>query len=205
MLSFPRLLAVMICLAVGGCQMALPGGAGGGSAAPLAEGGLGEPEVIQSGPIAATALPDPVAAAAPAAAAVPEAAAAPAAATGPGSSPPPQRSAKASAAAKAEPAAAGAAAAAAPAAAAPAPDPVPAAIQGQKKTCERKGGRFAKHEKAGWVCFVTPGDAGKSCRRSTDCEGACLAKSGTCAPVIPLYGCHEIFTREGARVTQCIN
>lgn len=72
--------------------------------------------------------------------------------------------------------------------------------------CEKRGGRWSV---AGGgtaaFCQSPTRDAGKSCRRSTDCEGYCLNKSGTCAPVTPMLGCHDILNEAGRMLTQCIN
>jgi hypothetical protein len=32
----------------------------------------------------------------------------------------------------------------------------------------------------------------------------CLARSGTCAPIMPLFGCNEVLDKQGRRVTLCI-
>lgn len=54
-------------------------------------------------------------------------------------------------------------------------------------------------------CQTPTRDSGKSCRASTDCSGYCLAQSGTCAPVTPMLGCHDILNEAGRMLTQCIN
>ena len=54
------------------------------------------------------------------------------------------------------------------------------------------------------ICVFATRDAGKRCTRESQCEGVCLARSGTCSPIRPLLGCHEILQENGARVTQCI-
>lgn len=93
----------------------------------------------------------------------------------------------------------------------PPPLPVPTTLFGRKvqddlqHACTQSGGRFGPRGKSGALaCFITPRDAGKSCTRKTDCTGQCLARSNTCSPVIPLLGCHEILTENGARVTECL-
>jgi len=74
-----------------------------------------------------------------------------------------------------------------------------------RAACQDRGGRFAPGGAAGTLtCFITPRDAGKQCRAAGDCSTACLARSNTCAPVTPLFGCHDILTASGARVTECI-
>lgn len=75
-----------------------------------------------------------------------------------------------------------------------------------RAACLKKGGTFEPAGAAGnFICFTVPRDAGKTCRREGDCESACLARSGTCAPVMPLLGCQDILNAAGVRVTQCVN
>lgn len=72
--------------------------------------------------------------------------------------------------------------------------------------CEKKGGRFAKAgNSTTFVCVRETRDGGKACRRETDCEGLCLARSRSCSPITPVLGCQEILTQDGLRVTQCVN
>ena len=88
-----------------------------------------------------------------------------------------------------------------PAEAIPAPPPSP-----EQLACERRGGRFMRAGDTGLMACVQPTrDAGQQCRRGSDCDGECLARSGTCAPFTPLFGCHEILLDTGARVTQCLD
>ncbi len=72
--------------------------------------------------------------------------------------------------------------------------------------CEKKGGRWsmAGSAKASF-CQTPTKDAGKSCRKEGDCAGYCLAKSRTCAPYTPLFGCNDILNSGGRAITQCIN
>ncbi len=73
-----------------------------------------------------------------------------------------------------------------------------------RSACLEQDGRFsAASSDRGFICFLTPPDAGKACLKSTDCTAECLARSRSCAPIKPLLGCHEIFTATGAIVTQC--
>ncbi|WP_146038013.1 hypothetical protein [Tabrizicola aquatica] len=75
----------------------------------------------------------------------------------------------------------------------------------QQLACERKKGRWSPTGKGSLrVCVFNTRDAGKQCTRESQCEGVCLARSGTCSPVRPLLGCHEILQDNGARVTLCI-
>lgn len=83
----------------------------------------------------------------------------------------------------------------------------PARVLGPEElACVRKGGQWAVAGKAGGMsCVRRMRDAGKSCRKKSDCEGDCLARSNTCAPIGPLFGCNEILQDNGAMVTLCID
>ena len=91
-------------------------------------------------------------------------------------------------------------AAAEPVEAAPPPPPK----SDRQIACERKRGRWADTGGGLKVCIQPTRDGGKRCTRESQCDGLCLARSGTCAPVDPLLGCHEILQDNGARATQCI-
>jgi hypothetical protein len=71
--------------------------------------------------------------------------------------------------------------------------------------CEKKGGNwFQIGEGDKRACVRATKDALKRCERESQCEGVCLARSGTCSPFKPMYGCHEILQDNGARVTLCL-
>ena len=85
------------------------------------------------------------------------------------------------------------------------PDVDPARFDAAERSCARDEGRWVERPNgAGMVCLRTPRDSGKACRVSSDCEGQCLARSGTCAPVIPLFGCNEVLGTRGERSTICV-
>ncbi|MES2667362.1 MAG: hypothetical protein V4712_14785 [Pseudomonadota bacterium] len=93
-----------------------------------------------------------------------------------------------------------------PAAPAPDPAPPPKPKSAQQMACEKKGGNWGLAGKSGASTCITPtGEGTKQCRRQTDCTGSCLARSGTCAPYAPLFGCNEILQADGSRVTLCID
>ena len=72
--------------------------------------------------------------------------------------------------------------------------------------CEKTGGQWAVAGLSGaYVCVTLTRDGGKVCRKKTDCQGLCLARSGTCAPIMPLFGCNEVLEKDGRRVTLCID
>jgi len=96
--------------------------------------------------------------------------------------------------------------AAARAAETPAAPPPPEAVKSPSQiACEKTGGRFAKAgNSTTFVCARETRVGGKSCRRETDCEGLCLARSRSCSPITPVLGCQESLTQDGLRVTECV-
>ena len=76
----------------------------------------------------------------------------------------------------------------------------------QKAACEGRGGAFKPGGASGALaCFMTPKDAGKSCSTSSECStGNCLARSQSCSPIEPLFGCNELLDAEGRRLTLCV-
>ena len=76
----------------------------------------------------------------------------------------------------------------------------------QELACIKKGGTWRSTGKSGGeACFNLTKDAGKSCKRESDCDGYCLARSRTCAPFKPMFGCNEILQDNGVMVTLCID
>jgi hypothetical protein len=71
--------------------------------------------------------------------------------------------------------------------------------------CEKGGGRFVSAgTKQSFACVRPTRDAGKRCNRESDCQGLCLARSQTCSPFTPVFGCQEILNDRGLRMTQCV-
>ena len=83
----------------------------------------------------------------------------------------------------------------------------PAAVKSQgQQRCEARGGVYANVSGEGARACVQPTrDGGKSCRRESDCEGQCLARSQSCSPIEPLLGCNDVLQQNGATVTLCVN
>ncbi|MFD2173846.1 hypothetical protein [Rhodobacter lacus] len=79
-----------------------------------------------------------------------------------------------------------------------------AALAQQQALCEKDGGQWARLGGA-FTCVRRPKDAGKACHTALDCDGACLARSMTCAPARPLLGCNEVLSETGIRGTECID
>jgi hypothetical protein len=71
--------------------------------------------------------------------------------------------------------------------------------------CEKRDGTWSPTGRGDLrVCVFRTRDGGKKCTRESQCDGLCLARSGTCSPLKPLLGCNDILQDNGARVTQCI-
>jgi hypothetical protein len=84
----------------------------------------------------------------------------------------------------------------------PPPEPKSAA----QIACEKTGSVWGAAGKSGGkTCITRTRDGGKECRRESDCEGLCLGRSRTCAPVKPLFGCNDILQDDGREVTLCID
>lgn len=72
-----------------------------------------------------------------------------------------------------------------------------------RRRCARSGGRFTRSPAGLFFCVRETRDANKSCTADRDCQGVCLARSRTCAPLTPLLGCHQVFTATGI-ATVCV-
>lgn len=72
--------------------------------------------------------------------------------------------------------------------------------------CETRGGIWSVAGNTGaYLCVHPTRDGGKACHKESDCEGQCLARSMSCAPFTPLFGCNEVLDKQGRRVTLCID
>ncbi len=80
----------------------------------------------------------------------------------------------------------------------------PDLLSEQRMACERDGGRWGASPAGGSTCYRNLSDAGKQCTGEKDCQGVCLARSGTCSPVSPLFGCHEVLSNTGMVQTLCL-
>ena len=93
-----------------------------------------------------------------------------------------------------------------PIAADPVAKPPPAPKSEAQITCERRNGTWSRAGRSGTMtCITMLRDSGQQCRRDRDCEGQCLARSRTCAPFSPMFGCNEVLQDDGRRVTLCID
>jgi hypothetical protein len=87
-----------------------------------------------------------------------------------------------------------------------APEPVgQARIALERKTCESLGGNLVSSASGAVLfCQKPTRDSAKACASARDCEGACLARSRSCAPVMPMLGCTEVLSEAGFVVTECV-
>ncbi len=75
----------------------------------------------------------------------------------------------------------------------------------RRASCEKSGGRWSPAANGAiFICYRNLPDAHKGCRAETDCEGFCLARSRTCSPVEPFFGCHEVLSAGGLPQTVCV-
>jgi hypothetical protein len=85
------------------------------------------------------------------------------------------------------------------------PPPAPA-LSPAAQACIKRGGKWVGTGSNGLMaCVRITRDAGQSCRKEADCQGYCLARSRTCAPYTPLFGCNEVLGPGGERTTICLD
>ncbi|PWE28505.1 hypothetical protein C4N9_10950 [Pararhodobacter marinus] len=85
-----------------------------------------------------------------------------------------------------------------------APPSEPPFLAQQRALCRERGGQLMARGTSGlYACVETTRDGGQACDEGSDCEGLCLARSGTCAPLTPIFGCQEVYTARGRRETLC--
>ena len=54
---------------------------------------------------------------------------------------------------------------------------------------------------AGPTCAMPTPDAGKSCRKASDCSGSCLGETMTCSKLAPMFGCYEVVMENGQKAS----
>jgi hypothetical protein len=85
------------------------------------------------------------------------------------------------------------------------PAPPPVVKSAGHIACDKRGGSFVSIGSSGAMTCQTPtADGGKQCRRESDCDSVCLARSRTCAPIKPVLGCQAVLQNDGRRVDLCI-
>lgn len=205
-----RSAALMLCLGLAACQMALPFGGDKAKPAPAATSPAQAAVTAKPGAIAGGAIAGGAVTAQPISAKPAGSNPAPAAAPAKGGAAIPAGTIKGTPQAAAPQPEAAKPAATKPETAKPEAAP-PEAEAAPPKTapqlaCEAGGGLWSEAGKKGVkTCVQRTRDAGKSCKREGDCEGYCLARSRSCAPVTPLFGCNDILQADGGQVTLCID
>ena len=88
----------------------------------------------------------------------------------------------------------------------PAPD-IPTALKSPGQiACEKDRGTWARAGPGGGMaCIYQTRDGGRRCDSKDDCQGECLARSRTCSPIRPLFGCNAVLLDTGAEVTLCLD
>ncbi|WP_434614219.1 hypothetical protein [Tabrizicola sp. M-4] len=72
--------------------------------------------------------------------------------------------------------------------------------------CEDDGGVWSRTGNGdAMACIRKTRDSGRRCDSKTDCQGECLARSRTCAPFTPMFGCNAVLMDNGAEVTLCLD
>ena len=85
--------------------------------------------------------------------------------------------------------------------------------QADQAACEAKGGNYAQRGRAGlYSCAVSYADAGKVCRKASDCEGQCrvedgasAASQGQCQATSDRFGCYTFLDEQGQPVGICVD
>ena len=78
-------------------------------------------------------------------------------------------------------------------------------VVSQEAACVADGGTWGEAGASGlMICYRPTRDGGEACTSGSDCQGFCLARSRTCAPVRPLFGCNEVLGSSGVASTVCV-
>lgn len=80
----------------------------------------------------------------------------------------------------------------------------PDILKQEREACEAENGRWGTAtSRETFICYKDLPDANQPCSTSRDCAGLCFARSRTCTPVEPLFGCHQILSQDGLMQTVC--
>ncbi|MEM9343123.1 MAG: hypothetical protein AAGA87_08770 [Pseudomonadota bacterium] len=79
----------------------------------------------------------------------------------------------------------------------------PANIDRAEAQCLDDGGQWLQRGSGRFCLRLTP-DGGQSCSTRSDCSTQCLARSRTCAPADPMFGCNEVIGSNGLVTTLCV-
>ena len=88
----------------------------------------------------------------------------------------------------------------------PEPQSTPIPKSPSQVACEDDGGIWSRTGNGdAMACIRKTRDSGRRCDSKTDCQGECLARSRTCAPFTPMFGCNAVLMDNGAEVTLCLD
>jgi hypothetical protein len=73
-----------------------------------------------------------------------------------------------------------------------------------EESCQQKGGQVVIGL-VGPTCAMPTPDAGKSCKKASDCSESCLGETMTCSKIKPLFGCYEVVMEDGQKVGLCVD
>jgi hypothetical protein len=76
--------------------------------------------------------------------------------------------------------------------------------QAAAQDCTAKGGSVVTGL-AGQTCAMPTPDAGKSCKRASDCTGLCMADTMSCSKLTPQFGCFQIVMDDGEKIGLCVD
>jgi hypothetical protein len=83
--------------------------------------------------------------------------------------------------------------------------PAAAPKSAEEAACTDAGGRWGKAgNTSAEACFRPSSDGNKACSKESDCTSQCLARSRSCAPFWPMFGCTEVIQNDGAVVRLCL-
>ncbi len=73
-----------------------------------------------------------------------------------------------------------------------------------EESCLQKGGQVV-NGLVGPSCGMPTPDAGKSCKKASDCSGSCLGETMTCSKITPQFGCYQVVMEDGQKIGLCVD
>ena len=76
----------------------------------------------------------------------------------------------------------------------------------ERAECVAQGGTVGRGGlRLGDICTKPTPDAGKACKKASDCSAICMADTMTCSTVSPQFGCFGLIEEDGHRVDLCVD
>lgn len=82
--------------------------------------------------------------------------------------------------------------------------PGPTLTDADRADCTDHGGTVVTGF-AGPTCAKATPDAGKSCKKASDCSGSCMTDTMTCSKITPQFGCYEVVMEDGQKAGLCVD